>query len=159
VTDRAQCPTFDVGDVFLEDLIMALFGLFRRPKNKIKVRCLDDWYNLFEIVGEAAFQHDLLLLAGGRKNARGVEIKEQAELHPEPFNPYDQNAVAVYIRGTKVGYFSRQDAPIFKAFLQKVRADSAVCDALIVGGWDDGAGDEGHFGVKLSLSWPPRSAQ
>jgi hypothetical protein len=34
-----------------------------------------------------------------------------------------------------------------------------MCDAKIVGGWDRGDGDEGHYGVTLSLSKPLRLAK
>ena len=79
-------------------------------------------------------------------------------MRPEPSNPQDPGAIAVFIRKTKVGYLKRSDAPVFLAFLRDLDADSAICDARIVGGWDDGAGNEGHFGVKLSLSRPPKHA-
>ncbi len=137
---------------------MALFGLFGKSKIKNEVRCKKGRGNTFEIAGEASYQADLLRLAGGRKSEHGVKIDEQATLCPEPSNPHDPNAVAVFIRNKKVGYLRRNDAPTFGAFLKEAGADSAICGARIVGGWNDGGGNEGHFGVKLSLSWPPKVA-
>lgn len=137
---------------------MALFGLFGGSKGKKEVRCKKGRGNTYEIVGEASYQADLLKLAGGRKGEHGVKIDEQATLRPEPSNPHDPNAVAAFIHKKKVGYLNRNDCPTFNAFLREVGADSAVCDARMVGGWDDDAGNEGHFGVKLSLSWPLKVA-
>jgi len=112
--------------------------------------------NTYEIVGEASHQPNLLALTGGQKQEFGVKFDVQATLQPEPSNPHDANAVAVIIKKKTVGYLSKSDAPIFVAFLRNVGADSASCEGRIVGGWDDGSGSEGHFGVKLSLSWPPK---
>ncbi|PWR24811.1 hypothetical protein DKG74_07015 [Zavarzinia aquatilis] len=36
---------------------------------------------------------------------------DPVELRPEPTNPHDSNAVAVYVSGRQVGYVSRQKAP------------------------------------------------
>lgn len=137
---------------------MALFGLFGKSKSTNGVRCKRGRGFTYEIVGEASYQPNLLALAGGSKGEYGAKIDEEAVLHPEPENPHDPNAVVVLIRKKKVGYIPRKDAPAFLSFLKKVGADSAACDAKIVGGWDDGDGNEGHFGVKLSLSWPPKTA-
>jgi len=138
--------------------LRGVFWTVRKTKRKSQIRCKRGRGYTFDIVGEASYQSELLRLSVGKKNERGVKIDEQATLCPEPSNPHDPNAVAVYIRKKKVGYFRRADAPTVKEFLQEVGADSAVCDARIVGGWDDGKGNEGHFGVKLSLSWPPKVA-
>ncbi|MDR0627386.1 MAG: hypothetical protein LBG11_09075, partial [Bifidobacteriaceae bacterium] len=42
---------------------------------------------------------------------RGKEIRAAALLIPEPTNPYDSNAVAVYIAGNKVGHLEAVIAP------------------------------------------------
>lgn len=137
---------------------MALFGLFGKGKSKIEVRCKKGRGNTFEIVGEASYQQNLLKLCGGTKGEFGIKQDEQATLCPEPENPHDPNAVAVFIRNKKVGYLRKNDAATFASFLNEVGAGSAACDSRIVGGWDDGKGNEGHFGVKLSISWPPKVA-
>ena len=76
-----------------------------------------------------------------------------AELVFDDANPYDSNAVRVEIHGEKVGHLSRTAAERFRA--QSGRAFPGIsrfrCRALIRGGWDRGAGDLGHFGVKLDL--------
>jgi hypothetical protein len=137
---------------------MALFGLFGGSKSKKEVQCKKGRGNTYEIVGESSFQANLLKLAGGKKKEYGVKLDVQATLRPEPTNPHDPNAIAVFIRKKKVGYLKSKDCPTFNDFLRQVGADSAVCNGRIIGGWDDGAGNEGHFGVKLSLSWPPKVA-
>ena len=40
----------------------------------------------------------------------GHEIEESAVLVPDPHNPFDSNAVAVYLRGQHVGYLPASDA-------------------------------------------------
>lgn len=135
---------------------MALFGLFGAKKKQI--RCKKGRGNTYAIVGEASFQPSLLALTGGQKEEFGVKQDVQATLQPEPSNPHDANAVAVIIKKKTVGYLSKSDAPVFAAFLKQFGADSALCEGRIVGGWDDRSGNEGLFGVKLSLSWPPKQA-
>lgn len=137
---------------------MALLGLFGAKKVKKQIRCKKGRGNTYEIVGEAFYQANLLALTGGQKEEFGVKQDVQATLQPEPSNPHDANAVAVIIKKKTVGYLSKSDAPVFAAFLKEVGADSALCEGRIVGGWDDRSGNEGHFGVKLSLSWPPKQA-
>ncbi len=134
---------------------MAFFGLFRGTKNT-EVSCKRGNGNIYKVVGAAHYQSNLLLLAGGRKQVDGVELDVIATLKPEPRNPHDSNAITVHIENKHVGYLNKKDAHTFGVFLKKARANSAVCDALIVGGWDDMEGDEGLFGVKLSMSKPPK---
>lgn len=137
---------------------MAFFGLFGSRKTTQQVRCKKSNGNTYTIVGEAAHQKKLLAIAGGYKHEFGVKIDIEATLKPEPSNPHDANAVAVIINRKTVGYLKKEHAPIFVEFLNENEADIGVCEGRIVGGWDDGEGDEGHFGVKLSLSWPPKKA-
>jgi hypothetical protein len=68
-------------------------------------------------------------------------------------NPYDSLAVRVEIRGCIVGHLSRENAREYRRQLKKAGhpALTASCKALIVGGWDRGGGDRGHFGVRLDL--------
>ena len=64
-----------------------------------------------EVVGEASYQDNLWRIVGGRHSPDG-RVREDiyAVLAAEPDNPYDPNAVAVWIQGLKVGYLSREDA-------------------------------------------------
>jgi hypothetical protein len=110
----------------------------------------------FPIVGEGPRQQALETLAGGRTED-GVEQYCAAVLRREPSNRFDSNAVRVEINRQHVGYLNRKNA---SEYCRRVRAlgfsNSAIasCPAVIVGGWDRGDGDRGHFGVKLDLKWP-----
>ena len=57
-----------------------------------------------EVVGEASYQDNLWRIVGGRRSPDG-RVREDifAVLAAEPDNPYDANAVAVWIQGLKVG--------------------------------------------------------
>ncbi|WP_395543271.1 HIRAN domain-containing protein [Neotabrizicola sp. sgz301269] len=106
----------------------------------------------FEIVGESHYQ-DALEVIAGRKEEEGKWLECEATLRAEPDNPYDKNAVAVFIRQKKVGYLSRADALAWKIALERrgYVGQDVTCDAVIVGGWKNKSGDEGHYGVKLDL--------
>jgi len=77
-----------------------------------------------EVVGESHYQESPDAICGG-KCEDGHHLMCQAELRPEPENPYDRHAVAVYVDDRKVGHLSRDDD-----------------------------GDEGHYGIRLDLDWP-----
>ena len=106
----------------------------------------------FEIVGESHYQDALNKLAGG-KTEDGHRIETEATLILDNNNQYDDKAVAVAIRGEKVGHLSRETARSYRKSLAEagVPAATGVCGALIVSGWQRGSGDEGHYGVKLDL--------
>lgn len=112
-----------------------------------------------EVVGEAHRQ-DALKAVCGRKCEDGHDLKTTAQLLLIDDNPYDPNAVGVIIDGELVGYIPRNTAPYVRAEILRLSPQKGpvTCDARIVGGWDRGDGDEGHYGVKLSLSNPMRLA-
>ena len=116
---------------------------------------------MFDVVGEAHYQPELERLSGGRTQD-GVEQSCIAVLVPEPGNKFDRKAVAVRIAAKTVGYLSRNDLPEYHAALEEYRMKGkpVSCPALIVGGWSrcDGS-DQGHFGVKLDIVWPPELDQ
>lgn len=63
-------------------------------------------------------------------------------------NPAHPMAVRVEVQGHTVGYLTRRQAVQFRK-----RSQTPVdCGAKIVGGWDRGYGDTGHFGVRLDLT-------
>ena len=60
-----------------------------------------------EVVGEASYQDNLWRIVGGRSSPNDrVRIEVYAVLVAEPDNPYDANAVSVWVKGLKVGYLS-----------------------------------------------------
>ncbi|MEH6718827.1 MAG: hypothetical protein V7704_08105 [Aurantimonas endophytica] len=111
----------------------------------------------FNIVGEANYQSQLDSLCGGRTKT-GHEMECMAILVEEPTNPFDPNAVAVTIDDLTVGNLARRDAVAFKKALAKAgfTAMPISVEAFIVGGWDRGFSDRGHYGVKLDMCEPYR---
>lgn len=106
----------------------------------------------FNIVGESYHQPELRRICG-RKTPEGYRKQVVATLTLEDDNPHDDRAVRVDIEGKTVGHLSREGA---RSIRQQLRNDGRAekqltTDAIIVGGWDRGGGDEGDFGVKLDL--------
>jgi hypothetical protein len=95
----------------------------------------------------------------GGKREESCEKYLNARLVPKPSDPTDPNAVSVEIRGRKVGYLASTVAPLYLEHLASLGISGpAQCKAVIVGGWRRPGGDEGNFGVRLDLKWPPASA-
>lgn len=111
-----------------------------------------------EAVGESHYQEALSQVCGG-KTPDGHQHLCVAALVPEPDNPYDANAVGVHVDSLKVAHLSREDAAAYQPVLARLAAKRMVgaCNAMIVGGWNRGGGDEGHFGIRLDLA-PPQWA-
>lgn len=112
----------------------------------------------FEIVGEASYQAALDAICGG-KCEDGYKLPVVAQLCFQEDNQHDPNAVVVLIDTKVVGYIPRDLAPEMRDAILKLNPEErpVTCDAKVVGGWlrDN---DEGHYGVKLSLSLPLRRA-
>ncbi len=105
-----------------------------------------------DVVGESHYQEALESICGGRtENSQRLEV--EAFLVPEDDNPHDTNAVRIYIRDQTVGYLDRETARSFREKIAEIGLTGVAvkCSAIIVGGWDRGGGDRGHFGVKLDL--------
>jgi hypothetical protein len=60
----------------------------------------------------------------------------------------------VTIYGLEVGHLDRELARDFGHALNEARFADAACEALIVGGWYRGDGDQGYFGVRLNAYTP-----
>ena len=104
-----------------------------------------------EVVGESRHQPELRMLAGVPRGR--VWVAQHAILVPESGNPYDENAVGVWIGGLLIGRLSRDDAESLKPgiFSLVQRTGKAVAlDAVIVGGGARGDGEEGLLGVWLT---------
>lgn len=98
------------------------------------------------IVGESHRQEALEDLCGGR-DTESAHLTVTARLVREDDNPHDEQAVQVIVQGRHVGYLSRADARRYRA----LPTAPAEVPALIVGGWDRGDRDVGHYGVRLAL--------
>lgn len=102
----------------------------------------------FGVVGESHYQPALRKLRNSRHMATDNDFI--ADIVAEPENSHDQNACAIYIEGSKVGYLPRDAAADFH---QQV-ADMGInglwrfrTKAKLAGGW----GDRPMIGVLLSL--------
>ena len=106
-----------------------------------------------QIVGESHYQEALAAICGG-KTEDGHEKEVEARLVFENDNRYDDHAVRVDIDGKAVGYLKREHA---RQVRKQIKRDDPpiTCKAVIVGGWDRGHGDTGHFGVKLDIPYEP----
>lgn len=106
-----------------------------------------------EVVGESNYQNHLKTLAGDHgKDAAAVDAL--AVLMPEPTNPYDKDAVCIYIAGKTVGYLPKDDAKTFLRRLtkQKLSKNAATtCDAQIMGGFTKKDGSKASYGVLLNI--------
>jgi len=108
-----------------------------------------------EVKGEASYQKALELIAGPKTDS-GHSHDCVGVLVREPKNPYDQNAIAVHAedgRGNAilVGYVNRADAARLAPAIDRLNAagTQVAMEATIIGGWDRGDGDEGHYGIWL----------
>lgn len=111
-----------------------------------------------EVVGESHYQSALDSICGGRTED-GHDMIVEARLIHEDDNPYDDKAIRVEINGETVGYLNRANARQYRKKLNKAGYPGmdAICSAKIVGGWDRGGDDKGHFGVRLDV--PTEEAQ
>jgi Zinc finger found in FPG and IleRS len=110
-----------------------------------------------EVVGESNYQRALRRIA---RVSDGSDIRHPivAVLVPEPDNPYDENAIAVQIDGSVVGYLSRNDAVAYGPGLRALMADSGkyvALEGVAVGGGSNVIGvfldhDPSDFGLIAS---------
>jgi hypothetical protein len=109
---------------------------------------------LVDVAGESFYEESFAALCGER-TIEGIRVNVAAQMELCDDNPHDNRAVRVTIQGHPVGHLSREDA---RAFRRLVRYGSLAehevfeCAAVIVGGWDRGEGNLGHFGVRLDLN-------
>ncbi|MEW2385003.1 hypothetical protein AB0873_23370 [Micromonospora sp. NPDC047707] len=104
-----------------------------------------------EVVGESNYQEALWQVVGGRTRER-IRCSIHAVLIPETDNPYDSNAISVWISGSRVGYLSRADAADYRSGLLALEARHGRRIALggvVVGGGIRSDGP-GMLGVWLS---------
>jgi hypothetical protein len=111
------------------------------------------WGSIVHVVGESHYEQSFRAICGP-PTFDGYRVDSLAELRPQPDNPYDPAAVAIFINGLQVGYLSREDARRFGPIVQEAMTTHgrATCYAVILGGWDRGGGDIGGYGVRLRFS-------
>ena len=110
-----------------------------------------DGRETLEVVGESHYQDNLWRLVCDHTDpAERVRVEIIAVLVTEPDNPYDANAVSVWIDGLKVGHLSRNDARLYQPgllALQEKHGTPIALSGVIAGGGmrDDGMGRLGVF--------------
>jgi hypothetical protein len=131
-------------------LLSSLFGKSKKSDSFVNLPGPGTY--LIEVVGESKYQSTLAKFCGG-KTKDGHRFVVPAILIHEDKNPYDNKAISVFIQGETVGYLSRENAREYRERLEDAGypGDDATCSAMIVGGWDRGGDDTGHFGVRLDL--------
>jgi hypothetical protein len=102
-----------------------------------------------DVVGESHYQDALWRIVGGFRQ-ESVRHDVHAVLVTEEDNPYDPNAIAVWIDGAKIGYLSREDArryhPGLVALERKLGTPIGLRGTIVGGGpRDDGIGMLGVF--------------
>lgn len=106
-----------------------------------------------EVVGESHYQDALWQLAGGRGSPENYVRQDiYAMLLAEEGNPYDANAMSVWINGHRVGHLSRIDAERYRPgllALQERHGNPIVLAGVIAGGGIRGDGP-GRLGVFLT---------
>lgn len=104
-----------------------------------------------EVVGESRYQQALWAACGGSPGDR-VRHRIVAVLVPEPDNPHDGNAVAVWVDGAVVGYLPREVAARYVAGLRDrmTRCGAHVALSGVVVGGGRRAHGPGMLGVWLS---------
>lgn len=115
-----------------------------------------------EVVGESHYQDALWRAIGSRDPVNNRRHFVQAVLWPEPTNPYDKNAVRVFLVTSRggfehVGYLPREKAATYRddfRALKKRGYETGACDACIVGGFRSENGSTVNLGVWLNLGWP-----
>jgi hypothetical protein len=139
-------------------------------RNGVEVAVLGGAEDL-EVVGESHYQDNLWRLVGARPHDERVIQDIYAVLVAEDHNPYDPDAVGVWVNGLKVGYFSREDARRYRPGLlaqQQTHSKPIALAGVIAGGGmrSDGPGmlgvflnhDPEDFGVRSRpLPAPPQS--
>lgn len=103
-----------------------------------------------EVVGESNYQNELWRAVGSSKPQDRVRVDVVAVLVAETDNPYDPNAVSIWVNGLKVGYLSRADAERYRPGLVALESRYGKPIALpgvVAGGGmrEDGPGRLGVF--------------
>jgi len=106
------------------------------------------WSDL-DVVGES-FYHQALagIRAALHERSSGFEVRAVGLLRREPDNPYDENAIGVYVHGQKVGHLDRYDAEEYQPLLRR-RGDRMWVQVVLMGGRMTPVGEVGPIGVKI----------
>lgn len=106
-----------------------------------------------EVAGEWYRAKNLrtLFTRHAKVSENGTEIRLPAVLVPDPNNPHDKNAVAVFVDGLHVGYMERADASTHHAAIAKLPDGELVVPSRQ---WLRGTSNDTWARVTLSLPKP-----
>jgi hypothetical protein len=128
--------------------------LFERKSNAIKLEVIElRREGHCAVVGESYHQDALRATSAICTPDREGRPTFTAVLIPEPDNPYDSNAIAVYSPQGKLGHLSRENALAYRPVLEEVARlgySGAACEAYVTGGQPD----KPSFGLVLQLADP-----
>jgi hypothetical protein len=90
-----------------------------------------DGFSILDPLDDVQARCELLLeVAGFRHTAPmsrdEIEIGDPVLFAPEPDNPHDQGAVAVYLGAAKIGYIPRQQAPAVQRLVEEGAIEAVV---------------------------------
>lgn len=104
-----------------------------------------------EVVGESHYQDALWRIVEGRRGDR-IRHEVVAVLAPEDDNPYDSNAISIWVNGLKVGHLSRATAEKYRPGLLALQARYGMPIALrgLIAGGGMRADGPGRLGIFLS---------
>jgi hypothetical protein len=112
--------------------------LRRRKQSSLTVSAVELCGDGFcKVVGESHYQDPLRATLEICTETFEDRPSFTAVLVPEPDNPYDGNAIAVWSPRGKVGYLSRHTAPEYRRLFAEVRRrgyDGGACGAHLTGG-------------------------
>jgi hypothetical protein len=106
-------------------------------------------YENLEVVGESHYQDNLWRIVGSRSSER-VDVPVYAVLLPEKDNPYDANAISVWVNGLLVGHVPRDLAAAYRPGLielERREGKRIALNARVIGGGmrHEGPGSLGIF--------------
>ena len=102
-----------------------------------------------DVVGESYYHAALAGIRAALHQGGGAfEVRAAGLLQREPDNPYDKNAIGVYVHGAKVGHLDRYDAEEYQPLL-KSRGGQMWSQAVLLGGRMTPVGEVGPIGVLL----------
>lgn len=119
-------------------------------------------------MGEAYHDTEIRAIYRERGVALTVEGAEMndvtAQIVPDPGNPFDPNAVAVWLEGQHVGFLSRDDAPLYAGPLDDLADEGAHLEvpariwARLQEDWDSRRGrmePNGRVSSRVTVALPP----
>ncbi|MES3637980.1 DUF2510 domain-containing protein [Mycobacterium intracellulare] len=125
------------------------------------------WCN-YDVVGEKSYGATIHTLLPSDWDGRGIELRRDFELIPEPANTYDPWAIAVRADDRTVGYLAREDAQNWAGTVRRVLASGYTpivpgrVYAFSTTDWDswDGSGEPPQdLAAKVQLKLDEASAQ